>query len=69
LNWRIKSFFIIEAVLWVFCGAGIFVLVSTLQYFMYALSVNERIWCKKKFRRRVILNYVFCYLIIAVDLE
>jgi hypothetical protein len=38
-SWRIKSFFTIGAVLWVFSGAGIFILPSTLQYIMYALSV------------------------------
>jgi hypothetical protein len=62
---RIQSFFTIGAVLWVFSGAGIFILASTLQYFMYALSVNGRLGAKKC-RRRVIFNYVFCYLIITV---
>ncbi|KAJ4769549.1 Major facilitator superfamily protein [Rhynchospora pubera] len=38
-SWRIKSFFSIGAILWIFSGAGIFVLPSTLHYFMYALSV------------------------------
>ncbi|KAF3322051.1 major facilitator superfamily domain-containing protein 12-like protein [Carex littledalei] len=39
-SWRIKSFFTIGAVLWIFSGVGVFILPSALKYFIYALSVT-----------------------------
>ncbi|KAJ3674596.1 hypothetical protein LUZ60_005212 [Juncus effusus] len=39
-SWRIKSFFTIGAILWIFSGLAIFVLPSNLKYLMYILSIS-----------------------------
>ncbi|KAK1260001.1 hypothetical protein QJS04_geneDACA010138 [Acorus gramineus] len=39
-GWRLKVFFTAGAVLWIFSGAGIFILPSNLHNFMYLLSVT-----------------------------